>query len=73
MTSRGKIPKADRLRMVELYQQGVPVREIAEKVGWTVGPIYKALTMFGVSPRKQQLRRPRGSILARARNRIGVW
>lgn len=72
-TSRGKIPEADKLRMIELYKNGLPIREIADSVGWTPGGLYKALKKYHVAIREHKARPKRGSILARARHRIGVW
>jgi len=73
VTSRGAIPYADQLRMIELYKSGMQIREIADTVGWTPGGIYKAIKKFGVALRETKTKPHRGSVLARARNRIGVW
>lgn len=71
--SHRRIPNADKLRMVELYKQGMPIASIAKEVGWTPGGLYRAIAEFGIPLREKHKTRNRGSILARARNRIGHW
>ena len=68
-----RVSDADRARMVELYKQGLDVPAITKTVGWTAGALYRALKAGGVTLRKPLEQRKRGSICARARNRIGVW
>ena len=63
------LSEADKNRIVELFKSGSAVPELARLFGVSQGAVYR----FTRHLREQTTRKNRGSILARARHRIGVW
>lgn len=68
------VPQADKDRIVELYREGLGTRDIHIKVGWALPTVHRIIQALVPDREKRPAqKRCRGSIMARARNRIGVW
>ncbi len=63
------LPERDRHHIVKLFQDGGNVPAIAQLFGVSMATVYR----FTKHLRETKTRKNRGSILARARHRIGVW
>ncbi len=62
------LPEMDRNHIIKLFEEGAKVSALAQMFGVSEAVVYR----FTRHLRKQTTRK-RGSIMARARNRIGHW
>jgi transposase len=63
------LPDSDKKRIVSLFKKGENVPALAQLFGVSEGTVYR----FTKHLRDVKPRPNRGSVLARARNRIGIW
>lgn len=63
------LPERDKHRIIGLFIDGAKIPALAQLFGVSEGTIYR----FTKHLRETTTRKNRGSILARARHRIGIW